>query len=246
MSKAPRLAVSMLAVALVLGGCGGSAGLAPPTGVDGLQIPTESPSVDDFVAVVDNPWLPLTAGSEWTYDVSSDARPAAVRAVVRVLPDPVVVAGVATTQVETVVTDGRGRTLRSLVASYAQDRGGNVWLFGERGGERAAGRRGSKAPRRAWRWPPIRGWATATCSKIAPGVAEDRARVSAVEAAQIVDGRTVEGLLFIETSTTLVPAQNGRQWYERGQGLLLADLGSAAGTERWTLADHQPGDRPTG
>lgn len=240
MSTAPRLAVSMLAVSLLLGGCGGSAGLAPPTGVDGLQIPTASPSADDFVAVVDNPWLPLTAGSEWTYDVSSDARPAAVRAVVRVLAAPAVVAGVPTTQVETVVTDARGRTLRSVVASYAQDRSGNVWLFGERGGERSwqAGERGAEAGLAMAAHPRV---GDGYRLEVAPGVAEDRARVSAVDAAQIVDGRTVEGLVFIETSTALVPGQSGRQWYQRGPGLLLADLESASGTERWTLADHRPG-----
>jgi hypothetical protein len=239
MFTGPRLAASLLGVSLLLGGCGGSAGLAPPTGVDGLQIPTASPSDADFVAVVDNPWLPLAPGTEWTYDISSDARPAPVRAVVRVRPDPVVVAGVPTTQVETVVTDARGRTLRTLVASYAQDRDGNVWLFGEQGSERnwRAEERGAQA-----------GLAMAAHPRVgdgyrvedAPGVAEDRARVSAVDAGQIVDGRAVEGLLLIQTSTALVPGQTGRQWYQRGQGLLLADLGSADGTERWTLADFRP------
>ncbi len=245
MLTAPRLAASMLGVSLLLGGCGGSAGLAPPTGVDGLQIPTASPSADDFVTVVDNPWLPLAPGSVWTYDVSSDARPAAARAEVRVLPDPAVVAGVTTTQVETRVTDARGRTLRTLVASYAQDRDGNVWLFGERGSELSwrAEEHGARA-----------GLAMAAHPRVgdgyrledAPGVAEDRARVSAVDAGQIVDGRAVEGLLFIQTSSALEPAQTARQWYQRGSGLLLADLGTATGTERWTLADFRPGDQPGG
>src|SRR3954451_22364579 len=61
------------AIAVLTGpltGCGTASAPSPPTGVDGLVIPTPSPDPDDFVAEVDNPWLPLPPGRTWTYDVA--------------------------------------------------------------------------------------------------------------------------------------------------------------------------------
>ena len=51
-------------------GCGSGSDPSPPTGVDGLQIPTPSIDPDDFVTGVDNPWLPLPVGAAWEYDVT--------------------------------------------------------------------------------------------------------------------------------------------------------------------------------
>ena len=61
--------------ALLVSGCG-AAGQANPTeigpqGVDELVIPTPNPDRDDFVDVVDNPWLPLEPGTVWTYNNSA-------------------------------------------------------------------------------------------------------------------------------------------------------------------------------
>jgi hypothetical protein len=116
------------AVLLALAGCGTASEPSPPSGVDELVIPTPSPDPADFVAGVDNPWLPLEPGSTRTYDVS-DAR-GHHTLTVTVAPGPEI-AGVATTaQVSrepgTVVTDW-----------FAQDRDGNVWWFGREGEWRA-------------------------------------------------------------------------------------------------------------
>ncbi|MFN8193477.1 MAG: hypothetical protein U0R80_04245 [Nocardioidaceae bacterium] len=234
MPSAARVLACALALGLLLSGCGGSAGVVSPTGVDELQIPTQSPDPGDFVDVVDNPWLPLAPGSSWTYDVVGDASSTAARAVVRVLPDTAVVAGVATTQVRTVVEDAAGRTLRSGVASYAQDRAGNVWLFGEGTGPGAwrAGENGALA-----------GLAMPAHPRVGDGylrekavVAEERTRVWSLDAGQVVDGTSFDGLLYVET-TSLKQAGSARQWYLRGRGLLLADLTGSVGAERWTLVD---------
>jgi len=236
--------LALAVAALALAGCGGSAGLAPPTGIDELQVPTSSPDPRDFVAAVDNPWFPLAQGSTWTYDIATgatDPRPA--NAVVEVLAEPAEVAGVATTQVRTVVTDASGTTLRTEVASYAQDSRGNVWLFGrhtEAGGQVTdwrAGEDGARAGLAMAAHPRVGdGYEVAA----APGVDEDRAEVITVAATQLVGDRSYDDLLVIDTSSTLDP-RSARQWYADGTGLLLADYATSSGTEQWTLTAHDAG-----
>lgn len=132
----------LLAACLVAAGCTASES-SPPTGVDTLTIPTPDPSPDDFVAEVDNEWLPLPVGATWTYRVREEV--AAYRLQVTVTEGPEV-QGVATTAVrrEPRVSD---RQLVSLTPStdwYAQDRDGNVWWFGRADGWRA-GESGAQA-----------------------------------------------------------------------------------------------------
>lgn len=138
---AARLAGCVLAAA-ALAGCGTGAQPYPPTGVDGLAIPTPSPDPHDFVGRVDNPWLPLTPGRTWVYDVRRTGRRDAVRTVT-VLRGHVMVEGVATIAVrDTLVRPGEPSATR--IDLYAQDRAGNVWWFGQDGFWRA-GREGAQA-----------------------------------------------------------------------------------------------------
>lgn len=250
-SRAPvrsgALAVVLVVLSALLVACGGSAGVAPPTGVDELQIPTSSPDPRDFVDAVDNPWLPLSAGSTWTYAIDSARPDGAARAVSTVLDEPAEVAGVAATQVRTVVTDQQGDVLRSVVASYAQDAGGNVWLLAARSESRAGG------------VPSVVSWAAGEGDaraglamaahprpgdgyevEDAPGIAQDRARVVTVEAAQVVGEQTYDRLLVLDTSSALT-SDTGREWYAEGTGLLLADRFVDGATEQWTLTAHEAG-----
>ena len=134
-SPAPRrrvaaaLALPLASVlAVLLTACGaGAPQTAPPSGVDGLVIPTPSPDPADFVAGVDNPWFPLAPGSEWTYE-SSDGHTVAVT-----VSGTTRVAGVEATVVDTVERTGRGRVVERSTAWFAQDRGGNVWHVGDEG-----------------------------------------------------------------------------------------------------------------
>src|SRR6478735_10305403 len=82
MTRGPRAvrhpwAGAVLAAGLALGltGCAGIGQPAPydSPGINGLVIPTPTPSPDDFVEGVDNPWLALAPGTRWTYDVAEDA-----------------------------------------------------------------------------------------------------------------------------------------------------------------------------
>src|SRR5688500_14878321 len=106
-----RLVVILAVAALVLSGCGSASEPSPPSGVDQLVIPTPSVDPDDFVARVDNPWLPLASGAEWTYELSGEQTGTVTVSV----SDGPVVAGVASTTVETSWPD------RTTTDHYAQD-----------------------------------------------------------------------------------------------------------------------------
>jgi hypothetical protein len=124
--------VAVLAGLLLLG-TSGCAGLGQPApydtpGINGLVIPTPSPDADDFVALVDNPWLPLEPGTRWTYDVVRDG--SSLGTIVADVRDaPVAVADLDATAVETTTDLGSGpMTVETRL--YAQDDEGNVWLVG--------------------------------------------------------------------------------------------------------------------
>ena len=125
---ASRRLVAGLALAALTGlaaGCGGAPRTSPPSGVDGLVVPTPEPEPGDFVERVDNPWLPLEPGASWTYEVVDGS--AESTRTVRVLTGTREVSGIEATQVET-----RGDGAAAL-AWFAQDRDGNVWALGEQG-----------------------------------------------------------------------------------------------------------------
>ena len=137
MTRGPRAvrrppAAGVLAAGLVVG-LTGCAGIGQPAtydspGINGLVIPTPSPSPTDFVEGVDNPWLPLEPGARWTFDVTGDGAPSGT-VVVEVLDDTVPVAGLDATAVQTTVDVGGGTT-DVETDLYAQDEAGNVWLVG--------------------------------------------------------------------------------------------------------------------
>lgn len=84
-------------------------------------VPAINPA--DFVAVVDNPFLPFKPGMKWVYDGDEHNE-------VTVLADTKLILGVAATVVhDQVFADGV--LAEDTLDYYAQDRDGNVWYFGE-------------------------------------------------------------------------------------------------------------------
>ncbi|QYJ02525.1 hypothetical protein KUV85_09245 [Nocardioides panacisoli] len=132
----------LLALGITVAGCSASAP-SPPTGVDTLEIPTPSPEPADFVAEVDNRWLPLPVGAEWVYAVTGEPSSYQVRVTVSEGPE---VLGVATTAVRTEPLVGEDELVTTTPGTdwYAQDIEGNVWWFGSEDGWRA-GEAGAEA-----------------------------------------------------------------------------------------------------
>lgn len=124
-----RAARALGALAITLG-TAGCAGLGQPEpydspGINGLEIPTPSPAPDDFVAGVDNPWLPLEPLATWHYDVTEGGR--TVGSIdVEVLSGTTELAGLSATAVRT--TTDIGDDSEDETRFYAQDVDGNVWL----------------------------------------------------------------------------------------------------------------------
>jgi hypothetical protein len=124
----------LLGAALIAaGGTWTSPGLSSATDSPGVSIAAAtgiSGPVDpaNFSAKIDNPWFPLPVGTTLTYEGTKDDK-RAVR-VSTVTSTTKVVEGVTCVVVEDKVSLGGSPAERAL-AYYAQDRQGNVWLFGE-------------------------------------------------------------------------------------------------------------------
>jgi hypothetical protein len=231
MLRRPGVLVAALATALALGACG-SAGEAnpekyPPSGVDELVVPTPSPDPDDFVADVDNPWLPLAPGTVWTYDVSGSETTGLE---VRVEDRREVVAGVSCVVVHRTETDDDGKVVREGDTFYAQDTRGNVWLFGE-DGSWLAGEGGAEAGLAMPATPRV---GDGYLQERAPGTAEDRSSVLSVDEEATVPAGTFADVLLVEDATSVGIPEVVRRSYAEGTGL-VEELTTLGGTEHAEL-----------
>ncbi|HEY8058667.1 MAG TPA: hypothetical protein VID94_07940 [Acidimicrobiales bacterium] len=154
--RAPRVVVVAAALGLVVAACGddGSRTAAPAdttvAATATTAAPTETsapasgepvidpgdggnyaPELDpaDFVAVVDNPYLPFVAGSRWTYEeTNGEGQTEDIEIVV--LDETREIAGITATVVRDTVTIA-GVLVEDTHDFYAQDVDGNVWYLGE-------------------------------------------------------------------------------------------------------------------
>ncbi len=81
-----------------------------------------------FVDTVDNPYFPLTPGSRWFYDGTSDGESEHNEVVVT--GERRAILGISATVVRDTVSVG-GSVVEDTYDWYAQDRDGNVWYLGE-------------------------------------------------------------------------------------------------------------------
>jgi hypothetical protein len=89
-----------------------------------------APDIDpaNFVAVIDNPYMPWLAGSRWVYEGEVDGEPERTEVVVTNKHKTII--GIEATVVRDSVYAGDELTEDTL-DWYAQDRDGNVWYLGE-------------------------------------------------------------------------------------------------------------------
>lgn len=203
--------VAVVAVGLSATGCGvGEPRSLGPAGVDGLEIPTPSPAPADFVREIDNPYLPLVAGSVWTYE--SGARVETVT----VTDDVREIAGVATTEVTTVVEGGA--TTATSTSFFAQDRAGNVWSFG--GDDWQAGLAGAQAGLVMPATPRV---GDGFVQQHAAGVAEGRAEVLDVAASVSAPYDSWTDAVEVRETSALDPTLEAVRYYAPGVGLVRTE-----------------------
>jgi hypothetical protein len=118
-ATAALVALSAIAAALV--------NAAPASSAPSCPRPPAAPPAD-FVARVDNPYLPLKPGTTLTYKGKLDGKPATD--VFSVTDRTKTILGVATTVVHDQVFV-QGRLVEDTEDWFAQDAEGNVWYFGE-------------------------------------------------------------------------------------------------------------------
>jgi hypothetical protein len=138
--KPRRWAAAAAGGLLLLAGCGDddSPTADPTTAAEQAAEPVidpgdggdYAPELDpaDFVAVIDNPYLPFTPGMKWVYEGEEDGE--TERTEVEVLDETRVIQGITATVVrDTVYVDGE--LAEDTYDWYAQDTDGNVWYLGE-------------------------------------------------------------------------------------------------------------------
>ena len=243
--RSPLLALAAT-LPLLVTGCGSAPQSSPPTGVDGLRIPTPSADPDDFVEGIDNPFLPLEPGSRWVYETDG-ADPETIT--VTVTDDTRVVQGVTTTVVRDVVRDSDGTVVEETFDWFAQDSAGNVWYFGEdtteyddrgrpdRSGSWEAGVDGARAGLAMPAEPRV---GDGYQQEEAPGRAEDRAEVLSVDESLNVELDSFTDVLQTEDSTPLEPGLVERKYYAPGVGLVLEEM-VLGGSERAELVAYEGG-----
>jgi len=244
--KAVRTTLALAAVAGFSVACGSAPPKSDPTGVDQLVIPTPSPDPTDFVARIDNSWLPLAPGSTWVYEsVGAEGRETITTTV---LDDTRVVTGVTTTVVHDVATDAKGKVLQDTYDWYAQDRAGNVWYFGKdttaydgklasQEGSWEAGVDGAMAGVVMLAAPRV---GDGYQQGLLTGEAEDRATVLSLDESVSVPYGDYDDVLLTEDTTPLEPDLVQRTYYARGVGVVReADV--AGGNEVVELVSYTQG-----
>jgi hypothetical protein len=229
-----QIAATAAAVAFAgaLAGCSvGEPRPVGPAGVDGLEIPTASPDPGDFVRVIDNPYLPLAAGSEWIYERADGVGTETVT--VQVSGETRTIDGVTATEVTTVVGDSSG----SVAATdfFAQDRDGNVWSFGGDGW--LAGVDGAQAGLVMPATPRV---GDGFRQQYAAGVAEGRSQVLDTAASATTAYESWTGLVEVLETSGLPTPETSRRFYAPGVGLVLTETAEATAE----LVAHGTRDRP--
>jgi hypothetical protein len=215
----PALAAALGAMALTAGCASAEPPKSDPAGVDQLVVPTPSPDPGDFVARVDNPWLPLPTGTVREYVVSGQVPGTRT---VTVVDGTSEIAGVDVTGVRTVTVGDDGTALDEVVDFYAQDRAGNVWTFGREAvlpdatGSWRAGVGGAQA---GLAMPAVPRRGDGFRQEAAPGIAEDLARVEDTDVVRSTPAGDFDDVLHLVVSSTVAEGEVD-QFYAEGVGLV--------------------------
>jgi hypothetical protein len=225
-----------LAIGLLLAGCGSeatSAGTTTTTGtaaepvIDPGDGGRYEPQLDpaDFVAEIDNPYMPLLPGSRWVYEGDSDGEREDIEVVVT--DRTRVIEGITATVVRDTVRIG-GVLVEDTYDWFAQDRDGNVWYLGEdssdfdeqgnvvsKDGSWEYGHDGA-LPGIVMPADPQPG--DAYRQEYRAGVAEDMGEVLRIEAEHTIGLGTYQDVVVTEDWTPLEAEVVENKWYAPGVG----------------------------
>jgi hypothetical protein len=196
----------------------------------------------DFTAEVDNPYFPLTPGTTWIYEGTSDGE--VERNEVSVTHETREVMGVTCVVVRDIVSID-GDVVEDTIDWYAQDADGNVWYFGEESKDYEDGELVSTAG--SWEagidgaLPGIVMLAEPTVGdsyqqEYYAGEAEDRGEVFALGETVTVPYGTFEEVLVTADINPLDPGKVEHKSYAPGVGLILSEY-VEGGDERVELIE---------
>ncbi len=234
----------MLLIGGVQGGIATAATACPGTLPQGSDPVTLDPA--DFVARIDNPYLPFPPGARWVYR-ETDPTGSSQKVTVTVTTHTKQILGIAATVVHDVVTD-KGHLVENTFDWYAQDTCGNVWYLGENTKEYENGKVVSTAG--SWEagadgaqpgvvMPADRQVGLSYRQEYLAGEAEDNAEIlSLVEQAQVPFGHFRDVVLTKET-TPLHRRILEYKLYAKGTGVVLA-LSVSGGSDREELIRFAP------
>lgn len=235
-------AASAVVIATTIGclAAGGQASAGPKPVIDPGDGGSYQPDVDaeDFVAGIDNPYLPLLPGARWVYEGEEDGEVERTEVVVTDLEKEIL--GIDVTVVRDTVTL-EGELVEDTLDWFAQDEDGNVWYLGEETAEYENGEvvstEGSweagvdgAQPGIVMLAEPERG--DAYRQEYDPGNAEDMAEVVRI--------RSRDDVLVTREWTPLEPDVVEEKRYEPGVGLVL-EIVKRGGHGRTELVEHTPG-----
>ncbi len=239
-----RLTPILMSWVLVFAACGGGEVVIDP-GDGGDYAVALDPQT--FVATIDNPWLPLTPGSRWVYEATTEDGVERIEVVVTDETREVI--GITTTVVrDTVTLDGA--LIEDTYDWFAQDADGNVWYLGEDSKEYDNGEFVSTAG--SWE-AGVDGALPGVVMQADPkvddpyrqeyyeGEAEDMAVVFATGEAETVAFGSFDDLLVIREWNPLEPDVIEHKYYAAGVGTVL-EVQVQGGSERVELVSYEPAE----
>lgn len=232
MNARTPLAAAVTLLALAATACGGQDEAADETDQTDqthqatAQAAGQDVDPDDFTDTIDNPYMPLKPGAVWHYEGTSEDGPE--EDVVKVTDRHKEILGVSVVVVrDTVSRDGE--VVEDTFDWFAQDREGNVWYFGEDSREYENGKvvstEGSWEAGKDGAEPGIVMEADPQVGdtyqqEVAPGVAEDEAKVLSLTETVEVQTGSYEDVLKTRDSTPLEPDVVEHKYYAKDVGLI--------------------------
>ena len=200
----------------------------PAPVVNGEPYRPDVPPPSEFVATVDNPYMPWIPGTKMVFEGISDGQ--RERNVVVVTDRTRVVMGVETTVVHDQVFSANGDLAEDTMDWYAQDSAGNVWYFGEDTAEYKNGAVSSTAG--SWEagvdgaQPGVVMLAQPTVGEayhqeFRKGEAEDVGTVLALDDTATVPYGSFDRVLVTEDTTPLEPQILEHKFYAPGIGVVI-------------------------